>query len=85
MMNLLPCTQHLHDLLQSSSFVGPLVVGLIADGTGNIRYAFFFLVCVVWASLPVLSTIDIEKGSIHALITGSQHLVGAALFALNGQ
>jgi len=27
---------------KSSSFIGPLIVGLISDATGNIRYAFFF-------------------------------------------
>ena len=32
---------------QSSSFVGPLIVGLIADSTGNIPYTFFFLVIMV--------------------------------------
>lgn len=48
--------------LQSSSFLGPLVVGLIADGTGNIRYAFFFLVFMVWLAVPILMTVDVEKG-----------------------
>jgi len=28
---------------KSSSFLGPLVVGVIADLTGNIRYAFLLL------------------------------------------
>ena len=49
-------------LNQSSSFVGPLVVGLIADTTGNIRYAFLFLVLVVWAAVPVLLAVDVEAG-----------------------
>ncbi|THG93209.1 hypothetical protein EW026_g7965 [Hermanssonia centrifuga] len=47
---------------KSSSFVGPLVVGLIADTTGNIRYAFFFLTFMVWAAIPVLMSIDVEHG-----------------------
>lgn len=47
---------------QSSSFVGPLVVGLIADTTGNIRYAFFFLVLMIWAAVPVLMAVDVERG-----------------------
>jgi MFS transporter, UMF1 family len=42
--------------------VGPLVVGLIADTTGNIRYAFFFLVFMVWLSVPVLLSIDVDRG-----------------------
>ncbi|KAF7291487.1 Autophagy-related protein [Mycena kentingensis (nom. inval.)] len=47
---------------KSSSFIGPLVVGLIADSTGNIRYAFFFLVGMIWAAVPVLSRVDVERG-----------------------
>ncbi|KAI0643345.1 autophagy-type protein 22 [Trametes meyenii] len=47
---------------KSSSFVGPLVVGLIADTTGNIRYAFFFLVFMIWAAVPVLMSVDVERG-----------------------
>lgn len=47
---------------KSSSFFGPLVVGLIADATGNIRYAFFFLVAMIWVALPLLMTVNVEKG-----------------------
>ena len=38
------------------------MVGLIADTTGNIRYAFFFLVLMVWSAVPILLTVNIEKG-----------------------
>ncbi|KAF6749145.1 MFS general substrate transporter [Ephemerocybe angulata] len=47
---------------KSSSFLGPLVVGLIADITGNIRYAFFFLVIMIWAALPALLSVDLQSG-----------------------
>ncbi|KAH9840162.1 autophagy-type protein 22 [Rhodofomes roseus] len=47
---------------KSSSFVGPLFVGLIADTTGNIRYAFFFLVLMVWLAVPILMCVDVERG-----------------------
>lgn len=47
---------------QSSSFLGPLIVGLIADMTGNIRYAFFFLVVMIWLAVPVLMSVDVQKG-----------------------
>ncbi|KAI9463778.1 autophagy-type protein 22 [Russula earlei] len=47
---------------KSSSFIGPLVVGLVADLTGNIRYAFVFLVFMLWAALPVLAGVDVERG-----------------------
>ena len=37
-------------------------MGLIADLTGNIRYAFFFLVVMVWAAVPLLLSVNLEKG-----------------------
>ncbi|KZT30210.1 MFS general substrate transporter [Neolentinus lepideus HHB14362 ss-1] len=48
---------------KSSSFVGPLVVGVIADLTGNIRYAFFFLVFMIWVAVPILTSVDVERGA----------------------
>ncbi|RDB21916.1 Autophagy-related protein 22-1 [Hypsizygus marmoreus] len=47
---------------KSSSFLGPLIVGIIADTTGNIRYAFFFLVIMIWIAVPILMVVDVEKG-----------------------
>jgi len=47
---------------KSSSFLGPLVVGLISDLTGNIRYSFFFLVLMVWAAVPILTCVNVEEG-----------------------
>ena len=47
---------------KSSSFIGPLVVGLISDLTGNIRYAFFFLVFMVWSAVPILMSVDVDRG-----------------------
>lgn len=34
--------------------------------TGNIRYAFLFLVAMLWAALPVLAGVDVERGRIDA-------------------
>jgi len=51
---------------KSSSFIGPLIVGLVADWTGNIRYAFLFLVAMLWAALPILAGVDVERGRIDA-------------------
>ncbi|KAI0300620.1 autophagy-related protein 22-like protein [Multifurca ochricompacta] len=56
---------------KSSSFIGPLVVGLVADMTGNIRYAFLFLVFMLWAALPVLIGVDVERGRADALAWSS--------------
>ncbi|KAF8321216.1 autophagy-type protein 22 [Clavulina sp. PMI_390] len=47
---------------KSSSFFGPLVVGIIADATGNIRYAFFFLVFMMLIPIPILRTVDMAGG-----------------------
>lgn len=51
---------------QSSSFVGPLAVGLIADLTGNIRYGFFFVVFMIWLAVPILMSVDVERGRVDA-------------------
>jgi len=58
---------------QSSSFIGPLVVGLVADLTGNIRYAFLFLVAMLWAALPVLAGVDVERGRADARAWSSEN------------
>lgn len=47
---------------KSSSFVGPLVVGLVSDATGNIRYAFFFLIGMIWIAVPLLGSVNVEEG-----------------------
>ncbi|TFY75282.1 hypothetical protein EWM64_g8732 [Hericium alpestre] len=47
---------------KSSSFLGPLVVGVIADTTGNIRYSFFFLLFMIWSAVPLLAWVDVEQG-----------------------
>ncbi|TFK38412.1 MFS general substrate transporter [Crucibulum laeve] len=47
---------------KSSSFLGPLIVGLISDTTGNIRYGFFVLIVMIWAAVPILLSVDVERG-----------------------
>ena len=37
-------------------------MGIISDGTGNIRYAFFFLVVMIWLAVPLLLSVDVEEG-----------------------
>ena len=56
------CKHPTHISQQSSSFLGPLAVGIIADATNNIRYAFFFLVFMMWTSMPLLWIVDVKKG-----------------------
>ncbi|KAF8123604.1 MFS general substrate transporter [Boletus edulis] len=66
---------------KSSSFVGPLIVGLIADSTGNIRYAFFFLVVMVWLAVPVLWSVDVEQGRIDVQTYAVERVQGTGLDA----
>ncbi|KZT56223.1 MFS general substrate transporter [Calocera cornea HHB12733] len=47
---------------KSSSFLGPLIVGVIADRTGNIRYAFWFLAGMVLCAVPLLGAMGMERG-----------------------
>lgn len=38
-------------------------MGLIADATGNIRFAFFFLVFMMLIPIPILLTkVDVDQG-----------------------
>jgi MFS transporter, UMF1 family len=30
--------------------------------TGNIRYAFFFLVVMIWLAVPILANVNMERG-----------------------
>jgi len=30
--------------------------------TGNIRYSFFFLVFMIWLAVPVLMSVDVDRG-----------------------
>ncbi|KAG8995173.1 Autophagy protein 22 [Tulasnella sp. JGI-2019a] len=48
---------------KSSSFLGPLIVGLISDATGNMRYAFFFLIGMMLLPIPILLlALDVKRG-----------------------
>ena len=42
------------------------MVGLVADMAGNIRYAFFFLVVMIWMALPIFSRVNVEQGRVDA-------------------
>ena len=39
-------------------------MGLIADLTGNIRYGFFFVVFMIWLAVPILMSVDVERGRV---------------------
>ncbi|WWC63934.1 uncharacterized protein I303_106540 [Kwoniella dejecticola CBS 10117] len=48
---------------KTASFVGPAVVGLIADLTGNLRYGFIFLLIMLVVPIPVLLRVNIRQGA----------------------
>ncbi|KAG9312457.1 hypothetical protein JVU11DRAFT_6841 [Chiua virens] len=50
----------------SGSFISPLIVGLITDETGSIRYGLFYLIGMIWLAVPVLLSVDVERGRVNA-------------------
>ena len=51
---------------RGSSWVGPLLVGVMADSFGNIRYGFGVLVVLLGVGLPILYFVDPAKGKLDA-------------------
>jgi hypothetical protein len=47
---------------KSASFVGPAIVGLISDMTGNIRNGFIFLLIMLAVPVPVLLRVRAKRG-----------------------
>lgn len=47
---------------KGSSIVGPFLVGLVTDKTHNIRYAFYLLFFLLIISLPILSSLNVNRG-----------------------
>lgn len=51
---------------RSSSFLGPLIVGLIADRWHSIRAGFPFIAVAMLLPIPVLMLVDVERGKSEA-------------------
>lgn len=51
---------------KSASFIGPMVVGLISDKTGNIRLGFLFLTAMLALPLPVMMRVRMRTGAAQA-------------------
>lgn len=47
---------------KGSSILGPFLIGLLTDKTHNIRYAFFLLFTLLLSVLPVVASLDIDRG-----------------------
>ncbi|GAA5962605.1 hypothetical protein JCM8115_002142 [Rhodotorula mucilaginosa] len=48
---------------KSSSFLGPFLVAVVTNATGEIRYAFWVILALMVVSLPVLAKVDVQRGS----------------------
>ncbi|GAA5943790.1 Atg22p [Sporobolomyces koalae] len=48
---------------KSSSFLGPLLVSIITNQTGQIRHGFYLILAFFLISLPILIRVDLEQGS----------------------
>ncbi|BGP55708.1 Autophagy protein 22 [Rhodotorula sphaerocarpa] len=48
---------------KSSSFLGPLLVAVVTNQTGEIRYAFWVILALLLASVPILARVDVRAGS----------------------
>ncbi|SGY21807.1 BQ5605_C016g08276 [Microbotryum silenes-dioicae] len=47
---------------KSSSFLGPMLVAIITNATGQIRYGFVLILVMLVGSLPILRAVDMESG-----------------------
>lgn len=47
---------------KSASFIGPFIVGIIADVSGNIRLGFVFLTLMLALPVPVLLRVRMHEG-----------------------
>ncbi|CCD22195.1 Atg22p NDAI_0A00350 [Naumovozyma dairenensis CBS 421] len=47
---------------KGSSIVGPFLIGLVTDKTHNIRYSFYLLFTLLILSLPIIKSLNLERG-----------------------
>ncbi|GAA5828766.1 hypothetical protein JCM11251_005864 [Rhodosporidiobolus azoricus] len=47
---------------KSSSFLGPALVGIITNATGNIRSGFLIILTLFLLAIPILYVVDVDKG-----------------------
>ncbi|GAA5952390.1 hypothetical protein JCM3765_001958 [Sporobolomyces pararoseus] len=48
---------------KSSSFLGPLLVSIITNSTGQIRHGFYLILIFFVSSIPILLKVDMERGT----------------------
>lgn len=47
---------------KGSSFIGPAVVGLLVDATGQVRTGFFFIAVIIVLPIPLVWMVNADKG-----------------------
>ena len=47
---------------KGSSFIGPAVVGMLTDATGQVRTGFFFIAILIVLPIPLVWMVNVEKG-----------------------
>jgi UMF1 family MFS transporter len=52
---------------KGSSFIGPAVVGVLIDATGQVRSGFFFIAVLIVLPIPLVWMVNAEKGRRDAL------------------
>jgi UMF1 family MFS transporter len=52
---------------KGSSFIGPAIVGVLVDATGQVRSGFFVIAVLIVLPLPLVWIVNAEKGRRDAL------------------
>lgn len=52
---------------KGSSFIGPAIVGVLVDATGQVRSGFFVIAILILLPLPLVWIVNVEKGRRDAL------------------
>lgn len=47
---------------KGSSFIGPAIVGVLTDATGQVRSGFAFIAILIVLPIPLIWMVDVEKG-----------------------
>ncbi|KAJ5306523.1 MFS transporter family protein [Penicillium antarcticum] len=53
---------------KGSSFIGPAVIGILIDATGQVRTGFFFIAVLIVLPIPLVWMANAEKGRRDALV-----------------
>lgn len=69
---------------KGSSIFGPMIVGLITDRFGDIRYGFWFLAILLALPIPIIAMVDVDRGKHEGKILAEEELRAAGHARLDG-